>query len=189
LFAHDGLSPDRAAHPLDAAALVAAQLQQDVPSWNGERFYLKIELKPTVAGTDYFHTAAQLEQHAECALEMANAAIANSRVPVTVIFDSTSECLHNELQARIGDWPALGDVVYSEPVTPTRECIPPHIDIRTLFVRAWHDTEIESMRPVMIWLDAHSENTETLKIIRHLRPEYIASSAVQFVRGWVEGYQ
>jgi hypothetical protein len=197
LFAHDDSKPENDAVPRRAAELVNAQLKKDVPSWNGERFYLKIELKPTVAGGDFFHDGDQLRQHAECALDMAQVAVAGARVPVTVIFDSTAECLHNELQNLLAHDPAFGDfvdnqnieILFSEAVTPTRKCTPPHIDIRTFFVRDWHDTEVESMRPAMVWLDAHSENTETLKIIRHLRPEYVATSAVQFVRGWVEGYQ
>src|SRR3954468_23925597 len=98
LFAHDDLAPALAAAPGQAASLIADFLDQDDVSWNGERFYLKVELKPTVAGTNYFHDSEQLQQHASCALQLVADAVARSHHQVTVILDSTSECLHDELQ-------------------------------------------------------------------------------------------
>lgn len=196
LFAHDDLDPEGAARPIEAAQLVAEHLQKPLVSWNGERFYLKIELKPTVTGTENFHTASQAIMHAQCVLEMAHAATQRSPVPVTVIFDSTTECLHTEIEERrmLDEWLPLTtnpnvELLHSGPIVATRACIPVELDVRTFHVRAWRDTEIESIRPAMVWLDRNSENTETVKIIRHIRPEYVTTSAVPYVRGWVEGYQ
>ena len=196
LFAHDAGDPDAAPSPMAAAARISQHLQQDISSWNGERFYLKIELKPTVFGQADFHDEEQLGIHAECALDMALAAVENTRTPVTVLFDSVAECLHRSLYKRRTDarWAGLFDsplveVMYSGPVVPERSCVRFVPDVRTFFVRSWRDTEIETIRPVMVWLDRRSENTETLKIIRHLRPEYVATSTAPFVRGWIEGYK
>lgn len=196
LFAHDSLDPASAATPNDAAALVAEHLARPVASWNGERFYLKVELKPTVDGANDFHTAKQAIQHVGCVLDMVEVATRGTQTPVTVIFDSTSECLHRDLQdelaiearAAMRENPML-ELVHSGPIVAERNCIRFDPDIRTFFVRAWRDTEIEAIRPVMVWLDRRSENTETLKIIRHLRPEFVTTSAAPYVRGWIEGFQ
>ena len=195
-FAHDDTHPERFVDPRVPAEMIAEHLQKDVPSWNGERFYFKVELKPTVAGSNLYHTGQQLQQHAECVLDLVNAAVANSRHPVTVILDSTSECIHNELRYRVEqpEWqplvtnPNVG-ILFSGPVVPKRECIPTPLDIRSFYVRGWHDGAIDAIRPAMVWMDGRSENSETLKIVRRLRPEYLATSVAPFVRGWIEGYQ
>jgi hypothetical protein len=196
LFAHDTNNLETTATPREAAALLAGHLQKDVVSFNGERFYLKLELKPTVYGTDAFHTAQQLQQHAECALDMAVAATANSRHPVTLIFDTMSECILNELQYRIAlpEWSHLAtdpklEILYSAQVVPARACIPARVDIRSIPIRGWRETRTDAIRPFMVWLDSHSENSETIEIVRHLDPEYISTSEAPFVRGYIEGYR
>jgi hypothetical protein len=193
-FAHDDLHPETFVSPRVPAQMIADYLQNDVVSWNGERFFFKVELKPTVAGANLFHTGQQLQQHAECVLDLVSVAVANSRHPVTVILDSTSECIHNELRYRImqPEWQSLAtnpnvQLLFSGPVVPARECIPSPLDIHSFYVRGWHDNAVDAVRPIMAWLDARSENSETLKIIRHLRPEYVASSSIQFTRGWLTG--
>jgi hypothetical protein len=194
LFAHDTEHLDTVATPRQAAALIADHLQKDDVAWNGERFYLKLEVKPTVQGSDQFHTAQQLQQHAECALDMAVAATAQSRHPVTLIFDSMSECLLNELQYQLTlpAWERLVtnanvDILFSAQVVPSRACIPARVDIRSINVKRWDSSAIDAIRPFMVWMDSHSENTETMKIVRHLDPEYISTSELPFVRGYVEG--
>jgi hypothetical protein len=189
LFAHDDLEPELAASPRAAAAMVAEHLHGPTPAWNGERFYLKVELKPTVAGTNLFHTGPQLQQHAECVLDAIEVAVAGSTVPVTVILDSTNECLHDELQLRLTERSWDLEVLYSGPLVPSRECQPVPLDIRTIRAESWRDDSLESLRPIMVWLDADAENTEALKIDYYLRPEYVASSHAPFVRGWIEGFQ
>jgi len=195
LFAHDIEHLETVAKPAEAAALLAAHLQKDVVAWNRERFYLKLELKPTVQGSDQYHSGPQLQQHAECALDMAVAATKDSRHPVTIIFDSMSECLLNELQHRIAlpEWAHLAgdpnvDILYSAQVVPARACIPSQVDIRSINVRGWRSAT-DAIRPFMVWMDSHSENTETVEIVRHLEPEYISTSEVPFVRGYIEGYR
>ncbi|MBL9018784.1 MAG: hypothetical protein JNL83_31650 [Myxococcales bacterium] len=196
LFAHDDRDPGASATPLEAAAIVAEHLGAAGAAWNGERFYLKIELKPTVAGVDLFHTGAQLHQHAECAIDAVAAAVESPSIPVTVIFDSTSECLHDEVVLRLAQ-PKYQSLVdrddltfeYSGPLVPTRQCIPVPLDIRTVRVESWRDNSLGGLRPIMVWLDAGADNTEALKINRYLRPEYIATSRAQFVRGWITGFQ
>jgi hypothetical protein len=105
-----------------------------------------------------------------------------------------SECILNELQYQIElpEWQDLAtdpnlEILYSAQVVPSRACIPARVDIRSINVRDWRDTSIDAIRPFMVWLDSHSESTETLKIVRHLDPEYISTSEVPFVRGYVEG--
>jgi hypothetical protein len=196
LFAHDSLDPDSAATPNDAAALVAQFLTNVRPiSWNEDRFYLKIELKPTVEGTDRFHTAQQAIQHVRCVIDMIEIATnIPEPVPVTVIIDSTSECQHQDFsdemlaQNRTFTNP-LVVLQHSGPIVSTRQCSDFPLDVRTFFVRSWRDSEIEAIRPAMVWMDRSSENTETLKIIRHIRPEYVTTSAAPYVRGWIEGYR
>ena len=194
LFAHDLTHLEAPATPREAADLLNAHLQKDVASFNGERFYLKLELKPTVYGTDAFHSAQQLAQHAKCGLDMARQATLNSRHPVTIIFDTMSECILNELQFQIAqpEWAELAnapnlEILYSAQVVPARACIPARVDIRSINVRSWRDTPVDAIRPFMVWLDSHSESTETMKIVQHLDPEYISTSEVPFVRGYVEG--
>lgn len=196
LFAHDTHNLEETATPRQAAEMLAAHLQKDVVSWNEEKFYLKLELKPTVYGTDEFHSAQQLTQHAKCALDMAQTAVADSRHPVQIIFDSMSECLLNELQYQLTmpEWAALAnnsnvEILYSAQVVPSRACVPSRVDIRSINVRGWRDVPTDAIRPFMVWLDQHSENTETMKIMRHLNPEYISTSELPFVRGYVEGYR
>ncbi len=194
LFAHDLEHLETIATPDQASALLNAHLQKDVAAFNGERFYLKLELKPTVYGTDAFHSAQQLAQHAQCGLEMARKSTVNSRHPVTIIFDTMSECILNELQYQIAlpEWAELAndpnlEILYSAQVVPARACIPSRVDIRSINVRSWRATSVDAIRPFMVWLDSHSESTETMKIVRHLDPEYISTSEVPFVRGYIEG--
>lgn len=196
LFAHDTNDLGEASDPMDAAALIANHLQKDVATFSTDRFYLKLELKPYVFGTTEFHTSRQEQQHAACALEMAKAAVEGSRHPVTIVFDSMSECLLDELQYQLADpaWQSLAnnsnvDILYSAQVVPARSCIPAHTDIRSINIREWHSQAIDSIRPFSVWLDGHSENTETMKIMRHLNPEYISTSNVPFVRGYIEGFR
>ncbi len=196
LFAHDTKHLDTVAKPSEAAALLDAHLQKDDVAWNGERFYLKLELKPTVQGSDQFHTAQQLATHAQCALEMAIEATRNARHPVTLIFDTMSECILNELQYQMAlpRWETLAndpnlEILYSAQVVPYRACVPSRVDIRSINVRDWRNVPVDAIRPFMIWMDSHSENTETVEIVRHLQPEYISTSEVPFVRGYIEGYR
>jgi len=192
LFAHDE-DAENPNTPNDAALLVAKHLQQPQPMWNGERFYLKVEMKPTVSGSDKFHTAKQTIQHVNCVLDMIEVATRDSTWPVTVIIDSTSECLHNDFKDLRAEGPPITNplvtIEHSGPIVPVRYCQDNELDVRTFFVRDWRDSEIEVIRPAMVWMDARSENTETLKIIRHIRPEYVTTSKLPFVRGWIEGYR
>jgi len=194
LFAHDDLAPETAPSLEIAGDMLADHLQKDVASWNGEQFYWKVELKPTVAGTDLFHTAQQLQQHAACSLALVAQVAARSRHRLTVLFDSTTECIHNELKYQLDQptWAALRDnpnveILHAGPVVPERKCIPVDLDVRTFYVRRWRDNSVDAFRPAMIWMDARSENTETVRIIQHLQPEYIATSTAPFVRGWLQG--
>jgi len=193
LFAHDALDPTTAATPNDAAALVAEHLTKPIVSWNEERFYLKVEIKPTVAGTGDFHLADQTIQHVQCVLDMIEVATKDTTWPVTVIIDSTSECMHRDFERQRAKFPTITNpfvtIEHSGPVVPVRNCLDFKPEIRTFFVRDWRDTEIEAIRPAMVWMDRRSENTETVKIIRHIRPEYVTTSTVPYVRGWIEGYR
>jgi hypothetical protein len=80
LFAHD-LVNDTSTPASAAADVVSEYLGATTrASWNGDRFYVFIELKPQV-GTSFSdeHTPQQLIDHAECALDAVDTILAGAR--------------------------------------------------------------------------------------------------------------
>lgn len=77
MFAHDFEHPDTPSG-LDAADRVAAYLAQptDFVSWNGNYFFVKIELKPQVTRTGEAHSDDDFAQHYACVFDMADRMIA-----------------------------------------------------------------------------------------------------------------
>lgn len=106
LFAHGAGTPA----PLlsEATDRIATLLAGEAPaSWNGARFYLKIELKPDVAADGRAHSQAEAEAHADCVLdrlaEVERAAATRGRA-VTALLDASDPTLLVTLTQR-PRWP------------------------------------------------------------------------------------
>jgi hypothetical protein len=195
LFAH-GPSPE-APDLSEATRLLAAHLSQpgDV-SWNRERFYVKIELKPDV-GSGNDHSLADAEHHADCMLDqlaVLEGAARGAGHALTVIFDSADPVLLRAITQR-PRWTGkhTGEAVEVKFEVGFDSSVPSDFDLEVdiLTVR-W--SEIDSgMRDEfaargkdgLAW--GRDPAPETLGKLVDLAPRYIGSNDALMMRRWLSG--
>ena len=199
VFAHrDRAAADDAIAAGEAIAehLVTAAL----PSWNGDLFVLKIELKPFVGPDLQEHDADQEVLHADCALEVADivlAAGAAAGVEVEVIADSSDAGLLRAVRAR-PRWAEIArrrlsaDFGAPRPFTPDTPRLSDFAGI-TLDLVELHpgwlpDAAIEAFRSMevdlVLWM--FSASPEILAAVTADDPAYVNTSEAPLVRRWLE---
>jgi len=172
-------------------------------SWNGDCFYVKIELKGAVARNGRGHTPSERDLHADCVLEqlaLLDDAAARTGRAVEVIFDSADPALLDALRAR-PTWPPqlASDRVRVRLAADFGAPAPFGSDTQPL--RGFADIDIVEIHPswltdaayqayvslgvdLNIWM--FSATTETFAAIERFDPEYIGTGEVPLLRRWLE---
>lgn len=199
VFAHrDRAAADDAITAGEAIAehLVTAAL----PSWNGELFVLKIELKAVVGPDLEPHTADQEVLHADCALDVAEtvlAAGAAAGVEVEVIADSSDAGLLRAVLAR-PRWAEIprrrlsADFGAPRPFTPDTPRLSDLAGVPLDLVEfhpGWsNEAQVEAFRSLgvdfVLWM--FSATPEILAAIRSNDPAYVNTGEAEFFRRWLE---
>jgi len=201
LFAHD-LNGD-----IDTDALVAAQAMRDPlagaarVSWNGDRFYLFVELKGFVGEsfTDA-HTPEQRALHADCALDAVELVAEGARLGghrMTVGFVAGVPALHAALVAD-PRWqtlrgPDLELLLVGDIFGPYSSLVPELADYRLpLDAVEYHPDYMtlqhrETYRSLGIELVQWSfvTSTEALDAIERWDPAYVISNEALLLRRWI----
>lgn len=202
LFAHD-LVNDTTMPASVAADVIAEYLAGTArASWNGERFYVMIELKPQV-GASYSdgHTAEQYVDHSECALDAVDRIVEGARAgghAVTFGF-VTADPKHLEVLAarpRWATWEAEPDVELlqiGDIFAPYSSVVPEIADYEHLDAVEYHpdfmtEPQRETYRSLGIELVQWSlvTTTEALGAIEHWEPKFAITNEASLVRRWAE---
>jgi hypothetical protein len=203
LFAHDANSTEPA-EARAAAEEIGRHLQRpgDV-SWNGERFYIRMELKGFVGGSfDDKHSPEQARAHAGCAIdlfEVFDRAAARGGRSIVVIFDSSSPQLLRAVTAH-ERWPGKtpnprvqtrlsADFVDSTPSGLARQKLSdfPAVD-DVVFHAGWvADGHYQAFRSLdlqmTLWM--FSATAETFGAIARLEPDAVLTSEAPLLRRWI----
>ena len=202
LFAHD-LNGDTSTPATVAAQAIADHLQATpVASWNGERFYVFIELKGFVgeAFTDA-HTEAELELHADCALRALEVIVTGARLGghrLTVGFVAGVPALHVALagNARLAQFIGqpdievmlVGDIFgpYSSLVPELRDYTLPlgAVEYHPDYMTEQHYQTYRSLGIDLVqW--SFITTTEALGAIQRWEPEYAITNEALLLRRWI----
>ncbi len=203
-FSHDIDTAARAADAEAAAEEIAAFLEQPGEvSHNGQRFYIRLELKGSVGSYGDEHSPEQRQQHADCALDLldifADVAQRTGRA-LQIIFDSSEPTLLRTLVSR-PRWPLRRDDPLLElrlsadfiDSTPSGLALqrlsdfPPVDDVvfHTDWIRDGHYQAFRSLELSMtLWM--FSANVETFDAIERLEPNAVLTSEAPLLRRWLE---
>ncbi|HEY5925699.1 MAG TPA: hypothetical protein VIV11_28630 [Kofleriaceae bacterium] len=203
LFAHD-LNGDTST-PASAAAQLVADHLATTPraSWNGERFYVFIELKGFVGESfDDAHTPAQMEMHADCALDTLNLIALGADAgghALTVGFISIEPRLLQALTDRprwdgVAADPKLEVLLVGDVFAPFHPVIPDIADYKVpLDAVEFHPRHLnaqhrETYRALGIDLVQWSfiTTSESLASIERWEPKYVLTNEAPFLRRWIE---
>lgn len=193
---------------LDAAQLLVEHFAQptDFISWGGNRFYTKIELKEIVTAAGATHDAEQVQQHAGCVLEIAEALISAARDngrELELQFESWNLAL---IRAVVADarWPGKEpypgislrlvapsespDLVPEDLTSLRSEADDLGIDILSFHTSRYPTHQRQSYYALdvdlMLWmLDA---SLETFHVIGIYKPKYVVTSEALLFRRWLE---
>ncbi len=203
VFAHD---IDAAVESVDASAAaehVAAFMEEPrAISHNGERFYIRLELKGQVGSLGDGHSDLQYAQHAACALDLLSifeAATERGERLLVVIFDSPEPIM---LQAVTRDerWPGRGqhgrvqlqlsaDFVDSMPTGLALQRLEDFPDVDdVVFHGGWiSDGHYQAFRSLdlalTLWM--FSATVETFGAIERLEPDAVLTSEAPLMRRWM----
>jgi hypothetical protein len=202
LFAHD-LVNDTSTPASAAAGVIADYLAGTTrASWNGERFYVFIEMKPQV-GPSYSdaHTPQQYIDHAECALDAVDQILVGARAGghATTFGFVTGDPTQLEVLAARPRWTSLeadpdvellqiGDIFapYSS-VVPTIadythiDAVEYHPDFMTLEHReTYRSLDIDLVQWSLV------TTTEALAAIDQWEPRFAVTNEAMLVRRWAE---
>ncbi|NVB83913.1 MAG: hypothetical protein HOV81_36395 [Kofleriaceae bacterium] len=203
LFAHD-LDHDTSTSAVVAAQHVADHLAStDRPAWNGERFYVLVELKANVADPyDSFHTPEQRALHAECALDVLDTVLAGARARghmITVGFLSSAPALLRELVARprwsaYDSAPDLERMLIGDIFAPYSSVVPELSDYEVpLDGMEFHPdfmtrTREETYRALGLELFQWSfvMTPEAFDSLERWEPAFVLTNEARLVRNWIE---
>ncbi len=202
LFAHD-LMHDTTTPATAAADVIAGYLgTHERASWNGERFYMIMDLKPHV-GPAYSdaHTPEQLVDHADCVLELAERILVGARGgghQVTFGFISAVP-RHLEVLRAQPRWRTLAAepdaqlLVIGDIFAPYSSVVPEISDYEHLDVVEYHPDfmtvpQRETYRSLGIELMQWSfvTTTEALAALNYWEPAYAITNEALLVRRWAE---
>lgn len=204
LFAHDLGQPDPVP-ATDAAREIAAWLEAPGRvSWNGERFFIRMELKGHV-GESFFdkHTEAQAWAHTGCALDLLEIFEQGARAGdrrIVVIFDSSAPKLLETLvqQPRWSrrdptsraELRLSADFVDSMPTGLALQKLSEFPRVNdVVFHAGWiTDGHYQAFRSLdldlTLWM--FSATSETFSAIERFQPEAVLTSEAPLVRRWIE---
>jgi len=207
VFAHD-FNGTTAVSGMEAAQRVAEHIQrpQELISWIGNEFYAKIEIKSAVNADGDAHTAAQLQAHLQCAIDMAEvmseAAIARGR-ELEVIFEAEEVAFLRELAVH-PSWPGKSpadDVGYRFGANVKLPGLRPQ-DLESLGpgttddgidVLAFHSTRFPDGQQqaydaldvdLLLWM--LDTSLETMHAAQIYQPRYINTGEALVIRRWME---
>ena len=203
LFAHD-LNGSTTTSAFEAAQLVADYLQNPSrASWNGERFYVFIELKGFV-GESFSdeHTDAQRQLHAECALQMAHSIYLAAQIgghELTIGFISirprlletlTEPGLFQFLQAQPGlELMLIGDIFAPfDPIVPDIADFKMPLDAIEYHPRHLTVQHREAYRALGLDLVQWQfvTTSESFAAIRKWEPKFVITNEAEVVRRWTD---
>jgi hypothetical protein len=197
IFGHDLATHADGPDAALAAAVVADHLvNEPVPSSNGQRFYVKVELKAEVSvDTDVAVTTEHLEAHARCALEVVDiieqAATENGHA-LSFYFEATD---HARLYALRDDpaWPGRtvgGQIEFlftsGHVALPPMEDFP--VDMVWINVPEIHDGYASQFGDsVDIMLGMYDATVETFHAIDELAPQFLNTNEAPLMRRYFAG--
>lgn len=201
LFAHD-LGHDITTPASSAAQTIAGYLAgTDVVAWNGERFYVFIELKSSVGNGDA-HTPEQLVAHADCALDALDVIVAGATRRghrLTVGFTSELPALLATLTTR-PRWPTYASTPqlelmlvadiwhpYSSATPKLSEYTVPlqAVEYHPDFVTAAQQETYRSLGLARVqW--QYVTTTEAVDSIQRWRPDFVLTNEAPLLRTWIE---
>lgn len=202
LLAHD-LNGDTTTPASHAARVIADYLAAAArASWNGERFYVFIELKPHVGPAfDDAHTPAQRSAHVACALDVMDTIVAGARAGghrLTVGFTSSAPLLLETL-VQPPRWRDAGDddlevLLVGDIFLPYSAAVPElteyHVPLDAMEYHPDFLTEgrYQTYRSLDLELAQWSLTTtpEALDAIRRYSPRWVLTNEALLLRRWIE---
>ncbi|MBA3453113.1 MAG: hypothetical protein H0T42_08470 [Deltaproteobacteria bacterium] len=200
LFAHD-LDGDTTTPVSAPAAVIADYLATtDRPSWNGERFYLFLDLKAHVgASYDEAHTPEELVQHAECAFDAVDTIAAGARagghqLTVGLISGQPRHLEVVRASPRFQSTAEVELILIGDIFAPYSALVPEFADYRfPLDAVEYHPdfmTEVhrETYRSFDIDLVQWSfvSTIEAFDAIEQWKPRYVVTNEAALMRRWIE---
>jgi hypothetical protein len=203
ILAHDIGFADGAAAAQEAAREIGAYLERSaVASYNGQRFYVRFELKGQVGSYGEEHSPEQLRQHADCALELLallDESATRGGHALRVIFDSSEPAVLDALLTSPA-WPgrstATGveirlsaDFVDSTPSGLALQYLDdfPRVDdvvFHSDWIREGHYQAFRSLGlDLTVWM--FSATSTTFDAIERLEPEAVLTSEAPLMRRWL----
>jgi hypothetical protein len=194
LFAHGAGDP--APDLSEAVQRIVDHLAAEGPaSWNGARFYVKIELKPGVDADGHGHSAADASAHADCILDqletLERVGVAHGRA-ITVLLDSAEPTLLLAITQRPrwpGKRPGGPFEVKLEVDYDTGVPVGLEPDVLTIRWGAIDDSMRDDLairgKNVLSW--GRDPSAATLSQLAYLSPTFIGSNDALLMRGWLEG--
>lgn len=195
IYVHDLYSGGPRPDYLVAARTLADYLRREpAPSWNGQRFYTKMELKSFVGEADgeEVHSPEEARRHAACVLEA-----------TSLLTDAAEAVGTNVVVIYESEDTALLEAIASHPAFPGRQPTPrtelwfaahyalprpPGMDFEVVAINQneLRDGDYNEYRQdgtqLMLWMfDATSE---TLGMIDFFRPEFANTNEALLVRRW-----
>ena len=188
---------------MEPARLIAQYLQREaITSWNGEWFYVQLELKRDVDGSGASHSPEQALAHVGCALDVIDIVedAAAGTAPVEFVVDSGSGQLlrvladHPRWQAKIAGpsvrYRTAMDFLDPTPISFARQSLadfPPVTDVvlHPNWVTQGKWQAIRSMGiDVTLWMYIGTD--VTLAGIQRFQPRAVITNDVLFLRRWEE---
>lgn len=201
LFEHgpgEVLPADTAA---DAGDLLVRHLALPEVAWNGDRFYVAIELKGYVAGRFTYHTADELALHADCVLDLYErlVAAAAGRHRLQIVFESSAvETL--EALVRSSRWPGRldGDVevrlagesggIWDAAIqNPRLAEYTVQLDVMEYLAGYAYDAQVAAYRSlgVELWIWSYATTPDVLSAIEQDEPSAVLTSEATMLRRWL----
>lgn len=210
LFAHDVEQAEKGALDASEAVLaIANHLERPGPiSWNGERFYLQLELKGQVGSTSSTHTPEQARRHADCALDALDALQAaalrsnrqleftfysNAPIVLRALTNSprwpgkrSGQQIDVKLGADFSDPTSLGFINFNRLDELTDDIELDTVILHSAWISKGHETALRSFDiDLALWM--FSANVEHFNAIERLKPRYVVTSEALLLRRWVRG--
>jgi hypothetical protein len=186
---HDAGGPDA----LVPAEMIAAHLRDSpLASWNGDAFYIKMELKSEVGANGEAQTPEMAERLADCALDAADViatAARDSNHRVVFLFEVDAE--NDQILMSRPRWPGTcaGDAAEYRLTASYRARLPHgcRADVLGIEVEQVKDGFFTDFRDagVQVLLNMYDVNVQTIHTIDDLMPEFVGTDEAPFIRRWL----
>jgi hypothetical protein len=186
----------------EAGEAIAEHLEGNDVAWNGDRFYVIIEMKGYVGRRSEVHTEAEQDLHADCVLDLFEqlVAAAAGRHKLQIVFDSPQPELLDAVVANPRFPGRLdGDVevrLAAEAGGPLGPLIgrPPLADYAVpLDIIEYQSDDVTAAQmeayasmDVDLCMGSYSTTREALQSIVEHEPAYVLTGEAALLRGWLE---